>query len=321
MSVEAARQQALDRLKATKERLAKQRNIGTSQPPQQRAGGNKRPFEVTSQSNTASASGSGTASSGASSSGSTRINQHRIASEQEPLKPVSKKFKNYIEYDFSKIKDTKGGFMSEEQDDQSNQLSLEEWQKMQQLKEAPKMLNDPDAPKCFECGTPELDFVFYNAFKIRVCGACRNKFPEKYSLLTKTECKEDYLLTDPEMRDTELLPHLERPNPHKKTYTNMMLYVRFQVEEFAFRKWGGPEGLDAEWEKREKSKKDRKEKKYLAKINEMRKRTRAEQLTRSRRDDRHDHEWVAVESGNPSAANAVSRRCTVCGMTTEELVF
>lgn len=314
MSVEAARQQALERLKATKERLARQRGISSVPSSQQRSGIQKRTFEDIQ----TSASGS--------ENGHSASTPKQQKDRQDPLKPISKKFKDYIEYDFSKIKDTKGGFMTDEADDQQQgKMSLEEWQNVQKLKEAPKLLNDPDAPKCFECNTPELDFVFYNAFHVRVCKACRNKIPEKYSLLTKTECKQDYLLTDPEMRDSDLLPHLERPNPHKNTYTNMMLYVRFQVEEFAFKKWGGAEGLDAEWERREQSKKDRKEKKYLAKINEMRKRTRAEQLTRAGRDFHHDHEWVAVESNStgPStaAATAISRRCTVCGMTTEELVF
>ena len=42
----------------------------------------------------------------------------------------------------------------------------------------------------------------------------------------------------------------------------MMLYVRYQVEEFAWKKWGGPEGLDKEWERREKQKKEKKDKKF-----------------------------------------------------------
>lgn len=56
----------------------------------------------------------------------------------------------------------------------------------------------------------------------------------RYSLLTKTEAREDYLLTDPELKDNELLPHLERPNLQKATWNNMMLYLRYQVKEYAF---------------------------------------------------------------------------------------
>lgn len=41
-----------------------------------------------------------------------------------------------------------------------------------------------------------------------------------------------------------------------------MLYLRFQVEEVAWKKWGGEEGLDAEWDRREEQKRQRKERKF-----------------------------------------------------------
>jgi DNA-repair protein complementing XP-A cells len=72
----------------------------------------------------------------------------------------------------------------------------------------------------------------------------------------------DYLLTDPELRDEDLLPHLLRPNPHASTYSNMMLFLREQVEKVAWDKWGGEEGLDAEWKRREEFKKRKKEEKF-----------------------------------------------------------
>ena len=143
-------------------------------------------------------------------------------------------------------------------------------------------------PKCQECGTIDIDVTFRNVFHCLVCNKCKNEKPEKYSLLTKTECKEvwlaevdlfgvwligalpislhqDYLLTDgvylylmlsnlhcdaqrlrklAELRDTELMPHLLKANPHKATYSNMMLFLRCQVEDFAWKKWGSPEALE-----------------------------------------------------------------------------
>lgn len=42
----------------------------------------------------------------------------------------------------------------------------------------------------------EIDFVWEEVFHIELCNKCKEKYPEKYSLLTKTECKQDYLLTD-----------------------------------------------------------------------------------------------------------------------------
>lgn len=52
----------------------------------------------------------------------------------------------------------------------------------------------------------------------------------------------DYLLTDEELRDEQRMPHWERPNPRKSTYARMKLYLREQVESFAFAKWNGAEG-------------------------------------------------------------------------------
>lgn len=47
-----------------------------------------------------------------------------------------------------------------------------------------------EAPKCKECNTMDLDSVFFNVFHINLCSVCKEKYPEKYSLITKTEAKE-----------------------------------------------------------------------------------------------------------------------------------
>jgi DNA-repair protein complementing XP-A cells len=76
--------------------------------------------------------------------------------------------------------------------------------KLQRQKAGPfepgiSVLEDEDKrKKCRECKSWEIDFVWDEVFHICVCNKCKEKFPEKYSLLTKTECKEDYLLTDRE---------------------------------------------------------------------------------------------------------------------------
>jgi DNA-repair protein complementing XP-A cells len=53
-------------------------------------------------------------------------------------------------------------------------------------------------PKCKECESLDIDQTYRKVFGCLVCHNCKNDKPEKYSLLTKTECKEDYLLTDRE---------------------------------------------------------------------------------------------------------------------------
>lgn len=78
------------------------------------------------------------------------------------------------------------------------------------------MFLDPTLnPKCNECQSVDIDQTYKKVFGCLVCNKCKNEKPEKYSLLTKTECKEvrrrdllmnktilthalsqDYLLTD-----------------------------------------------------------------------------------------------------------------------------
>lgn len=127
--------------------------------------------------------------------------------------------------------DTKGGFLSTEDDPHNKSMSAsapagpggpqeqrpahmtaDEWERMQVIKKLKRQKAGPYEPglsvladekerkKCRECGSIEIDWVWEEVFHICVCGLCKEKYPEKYSLLTKTECKQDYLLTDRESR-------------------------------------------------------------------------------------------------------------------------
>ncbi|KAF2456998.1 XPA protein C-terminus-domain-containing protein [Lineolata rhizophorae] len=276
--------------------------------------------------------------------------------KDDGIRPA-KKFDKYIEYDFSKMTDTKGGFLSstddphnkalhsnrgrEEEDQRPAHMTVAEWERHQLLRKLRENRAGPfepgvsEAKKCRECGSLEIDWKWEDVFGCRVCSACKEKFQEKYSLLTKTEAKEDYLLTDPELKDDELFPRLERPNPHKSTWNNMQLYLRYQLEEYAFsdRKWGSTEGLDAEFERRESDKKQRKEKKFNAKLDDLKKRTRFDAYKRNRsrdghseahfgdrirgRQDKHVHEWGRAVH-DPDTGMSV-KTCVECGMEVEEL--
>ena len=262
----------------------------------------------------------------------------------------------YVEYDFSKMTDTKGGFMTQEddpynktlhapeQDEKPANMSLKEWERAQMQRRLQRQKAGPYEPglsildaeskakKCRECGTLEIDWQWAEALRTQVCHPCKEKFPDKYSLLTKTEAKEDYLLTDPELKDISLLPHLEKPNPHKSTWNNMMLYLRYQVEEYAFsdQKWGSAEALDEEFERRLRQTKERRDKTFKNKLNELKKRTRVDAYKRARSGGggefgdtigrgKHEHEWgEAVEDPE---TGMTKRRCIDCGMEVEELEF
>ncbi|KAK8009282.1 XPA protein C-terminus-domain-containing protein [Apiospora marii] len=292
----------------------------------------------------------------------------------------ARKFTKFVDYDFDKITDTKGGFLSTEDDpfnkamsgsatangssrtkpgqpeppeERPKGMTAAEWERLQILKRLRRQKAGPFEPglsvlkdekerkKCRECGSLEIDFVWEETFGCAVCGRCKEGMPEKYSLLTKTECKDDYLLTDPELRDEELLPHLSRPNPHKSHWHDMMLFLRYQVEEYAFsdKRWGSAEALDEEFERRETDKKKRKEAKFKSKLLDLKKRTRTDAYRRehgklgggagaggggkARFDDaigggKHVHEWGRTIENE---AGMTVKTCTTCGMEVEELEF
>jgi DNA-repair protein complementing XP-A cells len=261
-------------------------------------------------------------------------NNFRNASgNQNPSLPENKKLKpsvvtsEYIEYDLSTMKDTRGGFIDDtEQRGDNVGKSFDEWREEQRvIRDLPPPTDIENAIKCFECGTFEIDQQLWDIFKCRVCKRCAKAHPEKYSLLTKTECREDYFLTDPELEDHTLFHRLFKPNPHSK-FNRMQLFLRYQVEEFAFKKWGGPEGLDEEWKRREEGKVKRRDRKYELKMKEMRKKTRAEEYNRRIREgkfDDHVHQWSNQFSGgkDDDGFDVMKRRCLQCGFEVHEVVI
>jgi DNA-repair protein complementing XP-A cells len=143
---------------------------------------------------------------------------------EAPLR-AAKKFTKFVDYHMSSSADTKGGFLSTEDDphnpalgrgkpegeERPKHMSAKEWERFQTLKRLQRNKAGPFEPglsvlddakertKCRECGSVEIDWVWEEVFGVGVCHACKEKVPDKYSLLTKTECKEDYLLTDCEL--------------------------------------------------------------------------------------------------------------------------
>ncbi|KAH7320813.1 XPA protein C-terminus-domain-containing protein [Stachybotrys elegans] len=283
----------------------------------------------------------------------------RNKGDDEALRPA-RKFTKFVDYNMSSMTDTKGGFLAAEDDpnnlamghkkagEQDEQrpkhMSIQEWERLQIIRKldqqrAKELAINPidekgERKKCRECSNLDIDWTWEEIFHICVCKECKDKYPEKYSLLTKTECKEDYLLTDPELRDPELLPHLSKPNPHKSHWHDMMLFLRMQVEEYAIKtKWGSAEALDEEYERRETQKKARKEAKFKEKLTDLKRKTRTEAFRRQAGNlgksgatkfgdamggGKHVHEWgrtVENEEG------MTVKTCSGCGMEVEELEF
>lgn len=97
----------------------------------------------------------------------------------------------------------------------------------------------------------------------------------------------------------------------------MMLFVRFQVESFAFQKWGSPEALDAEFEKRKAEKKRQEGKKFAKSLRELRRKTR-ESAWQVQQDSEHRHEFGPIEGEeNERGGRKGVQRCIECGFEIE----
>lgn len=243
-----------------------------------------------------------------------------IEDPNAPL-PRDKSLGNYIEFDLSKIQNSKGGFLIDDEDDSKTQKTLQELRaERERMRERMRDgmqpgINLSDDIKCRECGTRDVQEEIRTIFKIYVCKACEKRYPEKYSLLTKTEVKEDYLLTDSELKDPDLLPHILKANPHKSTFSNMMLYLRCQVEQYAFsdKKWGSEQGLDDEFTRREAEKARRRETKFIKGLADLRKKTR-NNVWEKRQEKRHQCTFEKLED---IATGKKKQKCIDCGFEVE----
>ncbi|KAG8908543.1 hypothetical protein FRB99_005903 [Tulasnella sp. 403] len=319
----------INRLKA-KARLRATIEANNANPISLRNANNKRPLSVVPVTNT-SPTVPGQSAGSVTTSAPPKVPSSVTASTApEPLKRDAKLMGRYLDYDLSKMVDSRGGFLIEdpsgEDESERRRLLARERERMKQVLDPPMYMDPSMNPRCAECQSISIDHTFKNIFGCLVCNECKEKHPEKYSLLTKTECKEDYLLTDPELRDQELLPHLLRPNPHKATWNNMMLFLRYQVEEFAWKKWGSPEALDAEYERRTEEKRKKKSKKFEDGLRDLRKKTR-EGVWQRRKDEEHVHEFGEVErveeadGDQMQGSSSGKQRCKECGFEIEVEVF
>jgi DNA-repair protein complementing XP-A cells len=128
----------------------------------------------------------------------------------------------YFDYDLSKMVNSKGGFLVEDgkevDDDSKTKKRERERQRAMQnvdprtctflcylfalpsplpLMQVPTIaiyLDPSRNPKCHDCGSMDIDQMYRKVFRCLVCNKCKDEKAEKYSLLTKTECKEVNLI-------------------------------------------------------------------------------------------------------------------------------
>lgn len=169
--------------------------------------------------------------------------------------------------------------------------------------------------RCCVCGSLELDDFILKNYKARVCPNCREAHQDRFSLMTKTSAKDEFLLTDEELRDSSRVPHVSKPNPHRPNWSDMQLFLKEQVRAFALDKWGSLEAIEAEAQKRADAHENLKEKKYLANLKELRQKTK---LTKKPTTEKktHNHRHTFEDSKN-SKTGIIESKCTQCGFTIE----
>ena len=180
---------------------------------------------------------------------------------------------------------------------------------------------------CEKCNADAimLDQKYFESLNVSVCNNCIRAVPEEYSLLTKTEAKQDYILADSEL---STLPFITRPNPHKKTWSKMYLYMRRHLEVYAFEKWKGEEGLDEALDKRDEKRKELMNKKFKRRLNELRRKTytglqldgsfnrvSSSTSTSRNRNQSHQHDFDKPSSYDPSKPDQLRKTCLSCGFS------
>lgn len=125
----------------------------------------------------------------------------------------------YFEYDLSKMVNSKGGFLVEDEKEvDQHKVAIEKQRENERAqqnvdprtcscilrsaialysrldRQLAMFLDRSKNPQCHDCGSVDIDHSFRKIFNCLVCNKCKNEKPEKYSLLTKTECKEVGLL-------------------------------------------------------------------------------------------------------------------------------
>jgi DNA-repair protein complementing XP-A cells len=184
----------------------------------------------------------------------------------------------YCDFDFSKIKDSKGGFLIQE--------------------EAPEQkLIKTDV--CEYCGSIDVNTSYFKYFQVQYCFSCIKE--KDIQLLTKTESLKDYLLIESDLKSLKFMP---KSNRHNK-FTSMKLYLKPQVEKIALQKWKSFEELDKELDRRELESKERASKKFKKKLDELRKSTIVKNLVTQ------DHQHTMADLGNGK------EKCETCDFVVE----
>lgn len=213
--------------------------------------------------------------------------------------------KTTIKIGGTKYKDTGGGFLLEEKDDDGNEL-------VKPTVEDPPIL-EFDRPICINCTAQFGKSWLFETFDYKVCDDCKSKASEKdedeFKLITKTEAMKEYLLKECDLDKREPpLKYISKKNPHNVNWGEMKLYLRLQVEERALEVWGSKEKIEEETQKREEKKILSKHKKYQKEMKQLRMNVRSSLFDKTT--SSHVHKFGA-ETYNEDD-DTYTHSCTLC---------
>lgn len=168
-----------------------------------------------------------------------------------------------------------------------------------EVKEDPSVLLPINLKEaCFYCHSFPIDQEVMKIFKRPVCYGCNRT---KLKFITKTTCKDEFLLNDEELKQ---FSYLTRPNPHRGTWNDMQLYLEDEIKKFSFEKYGDEEQiLKMKIEKKAKSK-NVKLQKIKNKVKELKRKTFLQPT-----EAKHVHKFVKISEKYS--------KCS-CGMRIEE---
>lgn len=192
------------------------------------------------------------------------LRQARVA--EEMLKEGNKSSAGY-----KRVVDTQGGFLQEED-------VFKKKAKMKLIEE-PAPVIAGDLTVCTECEKLFLDSYLLSTFDYACCNSCKD-MEERHNLITKTEARDLYLLSEVDITKREpILKFIVKKNPRNKTWGDMKLYLQLQIEKRALEIWKTPEALEEERASRESKREEAKQKKYTKKMKQLRREVRSSLYT------------------------------------------
>ena len=177
----------------------------------------------------------------------------------------------------------------------------------------------PTTNICIECSTQFTSSYLFKSFFLSVCDNCK-EVDQKYKLITATEVRQKYLLTEPHLADesTGKLIFIEKRNPRNTIWSRMKLFLEYQVKRKAYAVFGGEEGLEKEAQKRREQSHKLKRRKYEKEMKQLR--TSVKIASAPLRHASHDHSYGAEELVD-AETEEYRKTCSGCGyvLTYEKL--